>query len=531
MTAMKRRTFLQMAGYSAVYGGLLADLAQSAQAMAPAEIAGNDIDLHLLRRVSFGPTAASLARVRSVGRTAYIEEQLAASDGQTELLAQVLHPLINASGTVTYASTGAGFAIDAHIQHLQGAMLYRALFSSAQLHEVMVDFWNDHFNTYVRKNPIPLKLDFDRDVIRVNALGNFKTLLRATVRSAEMLHYLDNWMNRTDSINENYARELLELHSLGKGNYLEADMKALSRILSGLTYINDLVNAPLAFGSISYGQVVFVAANHDSSEKVFLGQTFPAGGGEAEIDRALKLILDHPATARFIATKLCRRFVADEPSTALINAVAATFTATGGDIKSMLRHILHSAEFAASAGAKLKRPQEMMVGSLRACGLTQVDQLANTGVFGTPVASPVGTLAVGLQQAGHIPYGWVPPNGYPDHAGYWSNTNTNLYQQKFLVGLVEGLSYSYLLADPLNAAQFGNSVSAGVSRARTPRKAVNNTIANLLFMTLPAEATTACLAFVAQDADPDAEMEAGTLEQRVKGLVFVLLASPWFLRR
>ena len=527
MTAMKRRTFLQLAGYSALYGGLLADLAQSAQALEPAETAGSDPGLHLLRRVSFGPTAASLARVREIGTAAYIEEQLAASDGVTEALTAALYPLINTAGASIYLSTGAGFAVNIHQLELQSAMLYRALFSSAQLHEVMVDFWNDHFNTYLRKNPVPLKIDFDRDVIRAHALGNFKTLLKATVRSAEMLHYLDNWLNRAGQINENYARELLELHSLGKGGgYTEADMKALALILSGLGFITDL---PLS--AALYGTVQFTAAQHDGSEKNFLGQLFPAGGGEAEIDRALNLILDHPGTAQFIAFKLCRRFVADEPPAALVQRVAAVFGSSGGDIKAMLRLILNSPEFAASAGGKLKRPLEAMVGAMRACGINQVEQLANTYLFGTPIAAPNGLLFNSLVQAGHEPYAWVPPNGYPDREAYWANTNTALYQQKYLVGLVEGISYNYVLTDPLNAVQFGNSVASGVTRARTPRKAVSNAISNLLFTTLPAEATAACLAFVAQDADPDAEMEAATLEQRVKGLVFVLLATPWFLRR
>lgn len=526
MTMIKRREFLQAAGYSAVYVGLLSAFSQAAEAMTPAEIAGTDPDLHLLRRISFGPTPTSLARVRAIGRTAYIEEQLADRDAFTGTLAAAQYPLINTFGATTLLTTVNGAAADLHVQALQSAMLYKALFSTAQLYEVMVDFWNDHFNTFIRKNPIPLKLDFDRAAIRPHALGNFKTMFRKVVRSAEMLHYLDNWMNRKGAINENYAREMLELHSMGKGSYSEADMKALSRILSGLGYVSDLPQSLLA-----YGLVRFNAAQHDTSAKTFLGQHFPAGGGEAEIDRALTLILDHPATAKHIATKLCRRFVSDLPPASLVNAVAATFTATGGDIKAMMRQILNSAEFAASAGAKLKRPVDAMIGALRACGINRVDHLTNIAIFGIPVANPQGLLYTSLNKAGHLPFSWVAPDGYPDTVDYWSSTNGNLYHQKYLVGLVEGISISYLLTRPVTALLNGNSVATSVTRARTPRQAVDNAIANLLFQPLPAAARSAALDFVAQGAPADAVMEPGLLEKRVKGLAFVLLASPWFLRR
>lgn len=527
MTGIKRRTFLQGMAYTAAYGSLLADVFRQAVALSPAEVAGADADLHLLRRISFGPTAAELARVKILGRAAFIEEQLQAGDDQAEMQAAVLYPLINTGGSTAYASTGAGFAVGTHQLHLQCAMLNRALFSKAQLKEVMVDFWNDHFNTYLRKNPIPLKLDLDRDVIRPNALGNFKTLLHAVVRSGEMQHYLDNWLNRVGAINENYARELLELHTLGKdGGYTEADLKALARILSGLGIVVDLPQS-----AINYGAVQFTPEQHDDTEKFFLGEVFPAGAGEAEIDRALNLMLTHPSTARFIATKLCRRFVADAPPESLVAAVAAAFTASDGDIKTLLRLILNSPEFTASAGAKHKRPQEAMVGAMRACGINAFDAVLNANLFGVAVAAPGGILFSGLLSAGHEPFAWVPPNGYPDVASYWANSNSLLYQQKFLVELVEGIGYGRVLADPQAGLLQGNSVAAGVAKATTPRQAVHNAIANLLFTPLPDEGVAAALAFVAQDADPDATMEAGELERRVKGLVFVLLCSPWFLVR
>ena len=528
MPAMQRRTFLQAAGYTAVYGGLLADLARSAFALTPAQVAGADADVHLLRRISFGPTVAELARLRSLGAAAYIEEQLAQSDGHTETMAVALYPRIALDAVGLYASTGAGFATGNHIADLQSAMLYRGIFSSAQLHEVMVDFWNDHFNTYIRKNPIPLKLDFDRKVIRPNALGNFKTLLRAVVNHAEMLHYLDNYLNAAGAINENYARELLELHTLGKaGGYTEDDLKALARILSGLSYQRGVAGLEPSL----FGAVVFNAAQHDQSEKTFLGQVFPEGGGREEIDRALELILSHPSTAQFIATKLCQRLVSDEAPSALVDRVAASFTSSRGDIKAMLRIILSSQEFAGSAGAKVKRPVNAMVSAIRACGINQFDAVLNTNQFGIALAGSGGALFQSLVSAGQEPFGWVPPNGYPDTAEYWANTNSMLYQQKFLVGLIEGMAYGRVLANP-GVLLNGSSVAAGMSDgAQTPRQAVSNAIANLLFTELPASAVESAVAFVAQEADPDAAMGMDVLEPRMKGLVFVLLSSPWFLVR
>lgn len=525
MISLNRRTFLQAAGYSALYGSLVADFAKSAQALSPKEIVSEDPDLHLLRRISFGPVAQELARVREIGREAFIEEQLAAVDDG--LTTTALYPLIASDATALYLSTGSGFSIDTHIAQLQSAMLHRALFSKAQLHEVMTDFWNDHFNTYVKKNPIPLKICFDRDVIRKHALGNFKTLLRASVRHPEMLYYLDNWMNAKDAINENYARELLELHTLGKdGGYTEADMKALSRILSGLTYPTD----PIAGTLIGYGSYFFDATKHDGSEKTFLGQHFPAGGGEEEIDRALNLILDHPGTAQFIARKLCQRFVADQPPQALIASIAAVYTSSSGDIRAMLGTLLRSPEFAASAGQKVKRPMHAILGAVRACGVNTYDYVLNVDLYG-PALAGGGVIMQSLTAAGQAPFGWVPPNGYPDTVAYWSNTNSLLYQQKFLVRLAETMSYARALADPLAFLQQGNSNAAQVAQAKTPRQAVSNAIANLLFTTLPEDATQAALAFVAQQDDPDAEVPADQLELRIKGLVFVLLSSPWFLLR
>lgn len=524
---MKRRTFLKSASGAFLYGGLIADLARPALAMTPAQIAGTDADLHLLRRISFGPTLQELERVRRIGRTAYVDEQLEALDLPTELIVSTQYPLINTGSTAAFLGSAGGALIDLHLGELQSAMLYRAIYSGAQLRELMVDFWNDHFNTYLRKNPVPLKADFDRDVIRRHALGNFKAMLRATVRHPEMLHFLDNWLNTRESINENYARELLELHTLGKeGGYTEDDMKALARILTGLGYVRDEPLAPLL-----YGQVRFVRERHDDGSKVFLGVRFPAGGGEEEIDRALDLICDHPGTARHIAHKLCCRFVADDPPLALVARVADVFIATDGEIRPMLRAILSSPEFEASAGQKVKRPLEAMIGALRACGINRFDHLLNVDVFGAPLLGTDGQLFQSLVSAGHEPFGWVHPDGYPDAATYWGNASSILQQQRFCVRFVEGLAFGRVLSNPMGFLFGGQSVAAAVTDARTPRQAVLHACGNLLFASLPPAATDAAVAFVAQDVSPDDELSADVLEPRVKGLVFALLSSPWFLLR
>ena len=472
---------------------------------------------------------AELDRVRSIGRAAYVEEQLVASDPDVENMAVVHFPRIALDNAALLAASGNGLTTNDCIQDLQQAALYRALFSGAQLQEVMVDFWNDHFNTYIRKNPIALKLDLDRSVIRANAMGNFKTLLKAVVYHAEMLRYLDNYLNTQTTVNENYARELMELHTLGReGGYTAADIKALARILTGLTYqtgVSGLVGTELKL----YGDVIFWDHLHDPSEKVFMGEVFPEGGGEEEIQRALQILVDHPSTARFISTKLCQRFVADEVSDELVDEVTAVFIDTDGDIKSMLRYILNAPEFLASAGEKFKRPMHAMVGAMRACGVNQFDALLNTDQFGVPGIGG-GLLLASMGQAGQEPFAWVPPNGYPDTASFWSNTNSLLYQQRFLVEWVEGTAYGRVLADP-NGVIEGTSVAEVVADGMTPRQVVTNAVANLLFMDLPVEAFDAALDFVAQGEDPDAEISGEVLAPRVKGLVFVLLSSPWFLLR
>ena len=279
------------------------------------------------------------------------------------------------------------------------AAVYRALYSPRQLYERMVIFWTDHFNIHIFSDlAFFLKPTDDREVVRAHALSSFPELLSASAHSPAMLSYLTNDSNVKGAPNENYARELMELHTLGVDNgYTEQDVKEVARCFTGWVYY------PPRFGSQA-GRFVFNAEAHDDGQKRVLGQTIPAGGGVEDGERVIEILAGHPNTARFIAEKLLRYFWRYDPKQSAISGVANTYMATGGDIKSMLRGVLQKDRVAA-ARPKLKRPLHLMVSAMRALGA----ELQNPRY-----------LVEQLFLTGHLPFDWAPPNGYPDSEGYWS---------------------------------------------------------------------------------------------------------------
>jgi uncharacterized protein (DUF1800 family) len=267
----------------------------------------------------------------------------------------------------------------------------------------MVGFWTDHLNINLEKGDcIYLKPSDDRLVIRAHALGKFKELIRASATSPAMLVYLDGKENKRrdpgDVPNENYARELLELHTLGvDGGYTQSDVYEAARSLTGWR---------LRTGWRK-GTVYFDASMHDDGEKRVLGQSIPAAGGAADLDRTIDIVCSHPSTARHIASKLVRRFVSEDVPASLVKRVAGVFTATDGDIKSLLRTILTSEEFKAAKGLKFKRPFQYIVSSLRALGAD------------THAHQP---LTEYLQRMGQGPFQYPTPDGYPDRTAAWVGT-------------------------------------------------------------------------------------------------------------
>ncbi len=380
--------------------------------------------LALVHRATFGYTAEEHSRAEAMGFETWRDEQLdPASIDDSQLDAQLAAiPYLGMSvAELSAAFTGQNGA-DGEIRRiLQAARLLRAATSRRQLLERMVEFWTDHFNVY-GDGPISfLKVVDDREVVRRHAFGDFRELLSASAKSGAMLIYLDNATSVAAAPNENYSRELMELHTLGTdAGYTEQDVQEVARCLTGWT-----IHPP---GHPNVGEFVFNPSTHDNGAKVVLGQSIPAGGGQQDGETVLDLLAFHPSTARRLAEKLCVFFLCYEPPTATVDRVAAVFTATSGDIAETVRAVLSRRSFEESQvwqQLKLRRPMHMAIGAIRSAG-------------GTLASTPQGLadLVAATKAMGHAPFDWPAPNGYPDALGAWG---ANLLPRwSFATALLDG---------------------------------------------------------------------------------------------
>lgn len=312
---------------------------------------------------------------------------------------------------------------------LMEGKLLRAIYSNRQLDEVLADFWFNHFNVFLDKGADRyLVTAYEREAIRPHVLGKFKDLLEATAKSPAMLFYLDNWQSvgpdapqlrgavpkkGKRGLNENYGRELLELHTLGvDGGYTQRDVTEVARCFTGWT-----INQPQRGGTFAFNR-----RTHDNGEKVVLGVTIPAGGGMADGEKVLDIVAHHPSTARFISRKLAQRFVADEPPPALVERMAQTFLKSDGDLREVMRTMLDSKE-AWSEGAyrsKMKSPLEMVTSAVRAVN-GNVD-------FAFALANQVAQLGQPL-------YRKQEPTGYSNSSKEWVNSAGLLARMNFALQL------------------------------------------------------------------------------------------------
>lgn len=364
-----------------------------------APITSSHIDpaFHLLSRAGYGPWPGDLERVHKMGSDAWIDEQLAPDkiDDKAANLRASRFETVQLDGGTCFE-----YKKEVLFNEVARQSLIRSIYSKRQLLQVMVEFWSDHFNIDMSKgNCVYFKGSDDRTVIRKFALGNFKDLLRASAVSPAMLTYLDGNENKkaspSDIPNENYARELMELHTLGVyGGYSQKDVSEVARCLTGWR-IHD---------KWQRGLVYFDKTLHDDGEKEVLGHLIASGGNEKDLDAVIDIVCHHPSTAQFLSKKLVRKFVSEDPPANLISSTASVFTNTKGDITSVVRHILKSDEFKHSAGCKIKRPYQFIVSALRSVG-------ADTYVHNDVVDY--------LVSMGQSPFQYPTPDGYPDESEPW----------------------------------------------------------------------------------------------------------------
>jgi uncharacterized protein (DUF1800 family) len=374
--------------------------------------------MHLLNRIGFGPRSGQAELLEQIGADKYIDQQLhpeRIDDSNTDrrLVDVVSVPAPNDPPQQILAN-------------LQAQKLIRAVHSDRQLQEVMTDFWFNHFNVFWRKNADRwLTTEYEMRAIRPHVFGRFHDLLMATAKSPAMLVYLDNHLSSSiRGINENYARELMELHTLGvNGGYTQKDVQEVARALTGWS-----IQAPKRGGDF-----IFRPRIHDDGEKIVLGHKITAGGiRDGEI--VIEILSKHPSTARFISTKLVRRFVADDPPESLVKHVTEIYRTTDGDIRQMIRAIVTSGEFNSpqAVGAKTKSPFEYTVSAIRS--------LDGSTDGGRPLEQLIARMGEPLYQC-------QPPTGYPDRGDHWMGTGLILVRLNFAVALtssrIQGTSVNF----------------------------------------------------------------------------------------
>lgn len=423
-----------------------------ASQLSPERIANAGTDALVARFPAYNESIAALEVDYPPGR-----QLLAARLGTVRPNGPAAQPLTHDDSVAVQTAERAANRLVADVQTLRVA---RALSSERQLQEVMVDFWENHFTVFDRKGQQMryYLAAYDRDAIRPYALGHFRDLLEAVAKSPAMLFYLDNWESVADSteptldpratrnararrqqqlaqgaagapprpprrqargLNENYGRELLELHTLGvNGGYTQQDVINVARALTGWSIERPRANRQDREDGADTSGFVFRPQFHDAGPKVVLGHALAEGRGIEDGEEVLDILARSPSTAHFIATKLCRRFVSDSPPPALVERAAATFTRTDGDIRQVLWTILTSPEFFSRPAyrTKVKSPFELVVSALRA-----VDAEADT----TPRTAQL------IGRMGEPIFGHQAPNGYPETGESWMNTGAILNRINF----------------------------------------------------------------------------------------------------
>ena len=419
------------------------------------------------------------------------------------------------------------------VTELQRAKLLRAVYSDRQLYELMVDFWENHFSIFANKDDDRYLLTgFDRETIRPFTMGRFRDLLGATAHSPAMLFYLDNWRSSVPrpyparngkpagvdgGLNENYARELMELHTLGvDGGYSQKDVQEVARCFSGWT-----IQKPNEQGLFLYRPGL-----HDDGEKIVLGHKILAGGGIADGERVLDILATHPATAHFIATKLARRFISDDPPQPVIDRAASVFLKTDGSIRETLRAIITSPEFFSPTAyrAKVRSPFEYVAAAMRAT-TTETDG-------DRPVLDFIGRMGQPL-------FGRITPDGYSDRADQWLSSGAMVARLNFAAALAT----NRLRGTKIDFSKLLSGVDQSNRDAAATRLVSMIANGELSDSTRAAIKTSTTEALVIKASPPPANVPAGfggngppppplpQVSGYVPEMIALLIGSPEFQRR
>src|SRR5476649_223549 len=475
-----------------------------------------DLDPRMaLNKLAFGPTGAEVGEVRKSGTEAWLVRQLKPAEGDDcaeRIRAAKIHLKYTSKNPDAEVDEDRSLGvidqpIEEHWKLLDksapnqermflrtavvGATLIRAVHSRWQLREVLVDFWHNHFNVNAAGDAtVAVALpSYDRDVIRAHALGNFREMLERVAKSAAMQVYLINRSSRGGAANENYARELFELHTLGRPAYLNAlynkwrdvpgaaqgkpqgyidqDVYEAARAFTGWT-IEDGAGIGAGRKLPFTGKFTYVETFHDNYQKRVLASEFdPYQSPLSDGRRVLDLVSDHAATARFVCEKLCRRLVSDTPDAALVSAAVKVWTderRKPDQIARTVEAIVRSEAFRRSADAKVKRPLELYASFARA---TEIDIVPTPGLIGE------------LDSSGQRLFGWGPPTGHPDENDYWLSSNMMRKRWELLLGLADDAwkagapKFAQALAEKPTAEEAVNAAHRQLLGVEAPAKTVH----------------------------------------------------------
>ena len=505
-----------------------------------------------LNRMAFGPTPEAIAEFNALGATdearllAYIEQQLDpySSIDNSEYsarLAEANFLTLNKSRQQLwqqhYRHDGEYSYKTLALREIERLLFIRAVYNKRQLIEVLADFWHNHFNVYAwsMSQIAALFGYYDREVIRGHMLGNFREMLTAVAQSTEMLYYLDNYTSSAAGPNENFVRELFELHTMGAENYLgvmrqidvptdgegrpigyvDDDVYEATRCFTGWT----VANKDSGPGGDT-GLFLYRADWHDRFQKNVLGNFIAADQPDLKDGHdVLDFVAFHPGTARHISRKLCRRLVSDYPSQSLIDSTAAVFTAQQNapdQLTQVVRHILQSNEFKTTWGEKVKRPFEAIVSAMRATNANFTIKYDD---------SDSNSFMWRYDQMGQAPFAWHAPDGYPDTKEHWQNSSSLVMRWRMINWLVDKKDEQ----DQYRLDVLGQTPG----NLNTATELVDFWIDRILGYSMSADDRQLIIDFMAQEISPleALDMSNKKVQDRLRSMVGLILNSPQFQLR